>query len=91
MSLAEDVLYGLDATGKDDPAPNWWAAIQEAELVPALDSESTPMVRTPDLTKHSSPEPSPERPDPDPADEAELDDVFDVEQGHPRPSSPPLR
>lgn len=94
--LPEDVLYDLDATGKDDSAPNWWAAIQEAELVPAVESEPIPPVRSaaaqltpsPSWTK-AGPTDAVGDEDTDEGDVAaelvaelgdELDDDFDVEQ-----------
>jgi len=95
VSLADELLYDLDADpGKDDPAPNWWAAIQEAQLVPALDFELSPKASTWELTKRltgTTPvvEASAELADDDPetidgGDGAdELDEDFDVEQDVP--------
>jgi len=95
VSLADELLYDLDADpGKDDPAPNWWAAIQEAQLVPALDFELSPKAATWELTKRltgTTPvvEASAEPADDDPetiaggAGADELDEDFDVEQDVP--------
>jgi S-DNA-T family DNA segregation ATPase FtsK/SpoIIIE len=96
VSLADELLYDLDADpGKGDPEPNWWAAIQEAQLVPALDFELGPRAAAIEMTKRPTSArlaavPGTAGDDLEQADDAgdeevddaagELDEDFDVEQ-----------
>jgi len=95
VSLADELLYDLDADpSKGDPEPNWWAAIQEAQLVPALDFELGSRAAAVEMTKRPTSArpaaaPGPTGDDLEQADAGEeevddaageLDEDFDIEQ-----------